>query len=99
MLAATATPAPLATWLLATGRWTRPRSAPPSLPPARSRPAQACIGNIAFGDNGKYAVNKIERPSGATRFYSYPVKPGYVMIADCFKKQNQLGMKLVKRNI
>ncbi|GAB3867570.1 hypothetical protein GCM10028824_10230 [Hymenobacter segetis] len=61
--------------------------------------AQTYIGNIAFGDNGKYAVDKIEMPSGPTYSYLYPAKPGYVMIADYFKKKNQLGMKLVKLNI
>ena len=61
--------------------------------------AKTYIGNIAFGDNGKYAVDKIEMPSGPTMSYLYPAKPGYVMIADYFKKKNQLGMKLVKLNI
>ena len=31
--------------------------------------------------------------------FLYPAKPGYVMIADYFKKKSQLGMKLVKLNI
>ncbi|WP_324677955.1 DUF6770 family protein [Hymenobacter sp. GOD-10R] len=57
------------------------------------------IGNIAFGDNGKYAVDKIDFTSTANYSYLYPAKPGYVMIADYYKKKNQLGMKLVKLNI
>lgn len=61
--------------------------------------AKMYVGNIAFGDNGKYTVDKIEMPSGPTMSYLYPAKPGYVMIADYFKKKNQLGMKLVKLNI
>ncbi|MBO2007808.1 DUF6770 family protein [Hymenobacter negativus] len=57
------------------------------------------VGNIAFGDNGKYAVDKIDLTSGSTYSYVYPAKPGYVMIADYYKKKSQLGMKLVKLNI
>ena len=61
--------------------------------------AKTYVGNIAFGDNGKYAVDKIEMPSGPSASYLYPAKPGYVMIADYFRKKNQLGLKLVKLNI
>ncbi len=57
------------------------------------------VGNIVFGDNGKYAVDKIDLTSTANYSYVYPAKPGYVMIADYFKKKGQLGMKLVKLNI
>lgn len=57
------------------------------------------IGDIAFGDNGKYAVDKIDMTSDANYSYLYPAKPGYVMIADYYKKKSQLGMKLVKLNI
>ncbi|UOR07548.1 hypothetical protein MUN82_10725 [Hymenobacter aerilatus] len=57
------------------------------------------IGNIAFGDNGQYLEDKINMASAANYSYLYPAKPGYVMIADYYKKKNQLGMKLVKLNI
>ncbi|MGY2132590.1 DUF6770 family protein [Hymenobacter sp. HD11105] len=57
------------------------------------------IGNIAFGENGKYAVDKIDMVSNANYSYLYPAKPGYVMIADYYRKKGQLGMKLVKLNI
>ena len=65
----------------------------------RGESAKTYIGNIAFGDNGKYVVDKIEMPSGPTYSYLYPAKPGYVMIADYFRKKSQLGLKLVKLNI
>ncbi|WP_201984653.1 DUF6770 family protein [Hymenobacter rubidus] len=61
--------------------------------------AKTYVGNIGFGDNGKYVVDKIEMPSGPTFSYLYPAKPGYVMIADYYRKKSQLGMKLVKLNI
>ncbi|AII53172.1 DUF6770 family protein [Hymenobacter sp. APR13] len=57
------------------------------------------IGNIAFGDNGQFGVDKIDGNSTATSSYVYPAKPGYVMMVDFLKKQSQLGMKLVKLNI
>ena len=65
----------------------------------RGEAAQTYVGGINFGGSGKYAVDKIELPSGPTHSYLYPAKPGYVMIADYFKKKSQLGMKLVKLNI
>ncbi|HEX8426616.1 DUF6770 family protein [Hymenobacter sp.] len=57
------------------------------------------VGNIAFGENGKFAVDKIDGTSTATNSFVYPAKPGYVMMVDYLKKQKQLGMKLVKLNI
>jgi hypothetical protein len=57
------------------------------------------IGNIAFGDNGKYVVDKMDMTSSANYSMLYPAKPGYVMIADYYKKKKQLDMKLVKLNI
>jgi hypothetical protein len=61
--------------------------------------AKTYIGNIAFGDNGKYMTDKIEVASGPSYSYLYPAKPGYVMITDYYKKKKQVGMKLVKLNI
>jgi hypothetical protein len=61
--------------------------------------AKTYIGNIAFGDNGKYVTDKIELNAGPTYSYLYPAKPGYVMITDYYKKKKQVGMKLVKLNI
>jgi hypothetical protein len=61
--------------------------------------AKGYIGDIAFGDNGKYAVDKIALTGGASYYYLYPAKPGYVLIADYYKKKSQLGMKLIKLNI
>ncbi|MCB2378260.1 hypothetical protein LGH70_11735 [Hymenobacter sp. BT635] len=61
--------------------------------------AKLYIGNIAFGDNGKYAFDKIDMTTGANYSYLYPAKPGYVMLAGFNKKKSQLGMKLVKLNI
>ncbi len=57
------------------------------------------IGNIAFGENGKYVVDKIDMTNSANSSFLYPAKPGYVMIADYYKKKSELGMKLVKLNI
>lgn len=57
------------------------------------------VGNIAFGENGKFVVDKIDGTSAATNSFVYPAKPGYVMMVDYLKKQKQLGMKLVKLNI
>lgn len=57
------------------------------------------VGNIGFGDTGKYAFDKIDLTSGSSFSYVYPAKPGYVMIADYYRKKSQLGMKLVKLNI
>ena len=61
--------------------------------------AKGYVGNIGFGDNGKYALDKIDLASGATYSFVYPAKPGYVLITDYFKKKSELGMKLVKLNI
>ena len=44
-------------------------------------------------------MDKIDLTSTANYSYVYPAKPGYVMIADYYKKKSQLGMKLVKLNI
>ena len=60
--------------------------------------AKTYVGNIAFGDNGKYTVDKIEMPAGPTASYLYPAKPGYVLIADYLKKKKTLDMRLVKVN-
>ena len=60
--------------------------------------AKTYVGNISFGDNGKYTVDKIEMPAGPTYSYLYPAKPGYVMIADYLKKKKTLDMRLVKLN-
>lgn len=57
------------------------------------------IGNIGFGDNGQFKVDKIDGTSNATASYLYPAKPGYLMVVDYLKKENQLGMKLVKLNL
>ncbi|RSK48762.1 DUF6770 family protein [Hymenobacter rigui] len=57
------------------------------------------VGNIAFGANGQFTLDKIDGTSTATNSFVYPAKPGYVMMVDYLKKQNQLGMKLVKLNI
>jgi hypothetical protein len=57
------------------------------------------IGNIVFGDNGKYTLDKIDLTGGASNSYLYPAKPGYVMLADYNWKKKQLEMKLVKLNI
>jgi hypothetical protein len=65
----------------------------------KGKDAQEYIGNIAFGDNGKYAVDKVNVKSTATRAFLYPAKPGYVMVADYYQKKSQLGLKLVKLNI
>ncbi len=65
----------------------------------RGEATKRIIGNIAFGDNGKYVVDKIDLTSSANASFLYPAKPGYVMIADYYKKKSQLGMKLVKLNI
>ena len=61
--------------------------------------AKTYVGNIAFGDNGKYVTDKVELASGPSYSYLYPAKPGYVMIADYFKKKSQLGLKLIKLNM
>lgn len=61
--------------------------------------AKGYVGNIVFGDNGKYALDKIELTSGATYSFVYPAKLGHVLITDYFKKKSELGMKLVKLNI
>ncbi|MDQ2773166.1 MAG: hypothetical protein M3Y54_21995 [Bacteroidota bacterium] len=60
--------------------------------------AKTYVGNISFGDNGKYTVDKIEMPAGPTYSYLYPAKPGYVLIADYLKKKKTLDMRLVKVN-
>ena len=60
--------------------------------------AKTYVGNIAFGDDGKYTVDKIEMPAGPTYSYLYPAKPGYVLIADYLKKKKTLDMRLVKVN-
>ena len=60
--------------------------------------AKTYVGNISFGDTGKYSVDKIEMPAGPTYSYLYPAKPGYVMIADYLKKKKTLDMRLVKVN-
>ena len=57
------------------------------------------IGNISFGENGQFTIDKIDGSSSATSSFVYPAKPGYVMMVDYLKKQSQLGMKLVKLNI
>lgn len=57
------------------------------------------IGNISFGENGQFTIDKIDGTSSATNSFVYPAKPGYVMMVDYLKKQSQLGMKLVKLNI
>ncbi|UOQ97769.1 hypothetical protein MUN81_21390 [Hymenobacter sp. 5317J-9] len=57
------------------------------------------IGNVAFGDNGQFKVDKIDGTSNATASYLYPAKPGYVMLVDYLKKEKKMGMKLVKINI
>lgn len=57
------------------------------------------IGNISFGENGKFTIDKIDGSSSATSSFVYPAKPGYLMMVDYLKKQSQLGMKLVKLNI
>ena len=63
--------------------------------------AKGYVGNIAFDENGKYTLDKIDLSSstGATAAYLYPAKPGYVMMADYFRKKSQLGMRLIKLNI
>ncbi|GAB3738811.1 hypothetical protein GCM10027594_19210 [Hymenobacter agri] len=60
--------------------------------------AKTYVGNIAFGDNGKYTVDKIEIPAGPTYSFLYPAKPGYVLITDYLKKKKTLDMRLVKVN-
>jgi len=65
----------------------------------KSEGSKRVIGNIGFGDSGQYAEDKIDMTSTANYSYLYPAKPGYVMIADYYKKKGQLGMKLVKLNI
>lgn len=57
------------------------------------------IGNVAFGDNGQFKVDKIDMTSSATASYLYPAKPGYLMMVDYLKKEKKVGMKLVKVNI
>jgi len=57
------------------------------------------IGNMAFGDNGQFKLDKIDMTSNATASYLYPAKPGYLMMVDYLKKDKKLGMKLVKVNI
>ena len=57
------------------------------------------IGNIAFGDNGQFKVDKIDGTSNATNSFLYPAKPGYIMLVDYLKKEKTVGMKLVKLNI
>jgi hypothetical protein len=57
------------------------------------------IGNMAFGDNGQFKLDKIDMTSTATASYLYPAKPGYLMMVDYLKKDKKLGMKLVKVNI
>jgi hypothetical protein len=57
------------------------------------------IGNVAFGDNGQFKVDKIDGTSNATSSFLYPAKPGYVMLVDYLKKEKRMGMKLVKLNI
>jgi hypothetical protein len=57
------------------------------------------IGNVAFGDNGQFKLDKIDGTSNATLSFLYPAKPGYLMMVDYLKKENKLGMKLVKVNI
>jgi hypothetical protein len=63
--------------------------------------AKGYIGNIAFDENGKYAVDKVDLASSAasTYTYLYPAKPGYVMLADYYKKKSKLDIKLIKLNI
>ena len=57
------------------------------------------IGNMAFGDNGQFKLDKIDLTSSATSSYLYPAKPGYLMMVDYLKKEKKVGMKLVKVNI
>lgn len=57
------------------------------------------IGSIAFGDNGKYTLDKIGLTGGTATTYLYPAKPGFVMIADYYSEKKQLNLKLVKLNI
>lgn len=57
------------------------------------------IGNIGFGDNGQFKLDKIDGTSSATSSFVYPAKPGYLMMVDYLKKENKLGMKLVKLNL
>jgi hypothetical protein len=57
------------------------------------------IGNVAFGDNGQFKIDKIDGTSNATSSFLYPAKPGYVMLVDYLKKEKRMGMKLVKLNI
>lgn len=57
------------------------------------------IGNMAFGDNGQFKLDKIDMTSSATASYLYPAKPGYLMMVDYLKKEKKAGMKLVKINI
>ncbi|MBF9142639.1 DUF6770 family protein [Hymenobacter properus] len=57
------------------------------------------IGNVAFGDNGQFKLDKIDGTSNATTSFLYPAKPGYVMLVDYLKKEKKMGMKLVKLNI
>jgi hypothetical protein len=57
------------------------------------------IGNIAFGQNDKFALDKIDGTSKATASFVYPAKAGYVLMADHTKKDKKLGMRLVKLNI
>ena len=57
------------------------------------------IGNMAFGDNGQFKLDKIDMTSSATASYLYPAKPGYLMMLDYLKKEKKVGMKLVKVNI
>ena len=57
------------------------------------------IGNMAFGDNGQFKLDKVDLTSSATSSYLYPAKPGYLMMVDYLKKEKKVGMKLVKVNI
>lgn len=57
------------------------------------------VGNIVFGEDGQFRLDRIEANSAATYSFVYPAKPGYVLMTDYLKKQKQLVMKLVKLNI
>jgi hypothetical protein len=57
------------------------------------------IGNLAFGDNGQFKLDKIDMTSNATASFLYPAKPGYLMMVEYLKKDKKVGMKLVKVNI
>lgn len=57
------------------------------------------VGNVLFGDNSQFKLDKVDGTSAAAYSYVYPAKPGYVMLVDYLKKQKQVGMKLVKLNM